>query len=189
MARDRDRDRDRDDDRYDDEPDATPRRVDGTAARGRVALPAIFLMLFGTLGFLLGLVSLGVAVAAPEAFGNAYADLMKPLIEGQPPSPARDDQLAQVELVRKTRLDSPLNLALTALGTAVSGLIAVGGLRMKGLNSWGLAVLASVATFYPCASCLCFAAPFGLWSLVVLMNADVKAAFAAGKLPLTPDGD
>ena len=187
--------RDRDDDRFDDEMDDRdnrrnrgPRRADVAAARSKVALPAVFLMLFGTLGFLLGLVSLGISVAAPEWYGNAYADAMKPFIEGQPPSPARDDQLAQVELVRKTRLDTPANLAFTAFGTAVSGLIAVGGLRMKGLKSWVLAVIASVATFYPCSCVFCFAAPFGLWALIVLMNSDVKAAFAAGgKLPTARD--
>ena len=180
--------RDRVDDRYDDESDA-PRRVDVAAARRRVAVPAVFLVLFGLLGSALSALSLVVALVAPDSFGNAYADAVKPLIEKQPPSQARDDQLAQVEQVRQLRLDSPVNLASTALSLVTAALMVVGGLRMRGLKSYGLAVTASIAALYPCGCVLCFSAPFGLWALITLLNGDVKAAFAAGKLPLTPDGD
>ncbi len=181
----------RDDDRFDDEiGDAPPRPADVVAARGKVAVPAILLVAFGLLGSSLGAISLAVALAAPASFGDAYADFMKPLIEKQPPSQARDDQLAQVEQVRQIRLDSPANLASTAVSLAASGLMVVGGLRMRGLKSYGLAVTASLAAFYPCGACLCFAAPVGLWALITLLNGDVKAAFAAGgKLPLRTDDD
>lgn len=190
MARDRDDDRfdDEMDDRDDDRRNRTPRCVDAAAARSKVAVPAVFLMLFGFVGLGMGLVSLAVSIAKPNAVGDATADLLKPFVEGQPPSKTRDDQLAEIQAMRNNRQDTPLNLGFTAFGTAVSGLIAAGGLRMKGLKSWGLAVFASVATFYPCSCVFCFAAPFGLWSLIVLMNSDVKAAFAAGgKLPTARD--
>jgi len=182
--------RDRDDDRFDDEIGDAPRPVDRTAARRRVAVPAIFLIVLGFLGTSLGTITLAVALVAPDWFGNAYADAVKPLIEKQPPSQARDDQLAQIEQVRQLRLDTPVSLASTGLGLVTAGVMLVGGLRMRGLKSYGLAVTASLAALYPCGCIACFAVPVGLWALITLLNGDVKAAFAAGgKLPLTPDGD
>lgn len=177
MARDRD-----DDDRFDDETDDAPRRrVDLEAARRKVALPAIFLILFGTVGFVLGLAILVGSVAAPDAIMNAYVDAFQPIIEGQPPSKQRDEQLEQMAQLRKTRMDTPLNLGLSAVSTALAGIMALGGLRMKGLKSYGLALTASIAALLPCSGCLCFALPFGLWALIVLLNGDVKSAFRANR--------
>ena len=116
MARDRD-----DDDRFDDETDDAPRRrVDLEAARRKVALPAIFLILFGTVGFVLGLAILVGSAAAPDAIMNAYVDAFQPIIEGQPPSKQRDEQLEQMAQLRKTRMDTPLNLGLSAVSTALA---------------------------------------------------------------------
>ena len=184
------RDRDRDDDRFDDDRDP-PRRGNLAAARSKVTLPAILLILVGLAGVAVEGVSLAGAIAAPQAFGQAYADAFKPIIESQPPSKQRDDQLAQIEQVRQMRLDTPLSLASVIVGGLASALILVGGLRMKALKGWGLAVTGSVLTFYPLGGCLCCGAPLGLWALIVLMNADVKAAFAAGRTPptLTTDGE
>jgi hypothetical protein len=183
--------RDRDDDRFDDEMDDRdrPRRVDRAAARSKVAIPAVFLILFGLVSFVLGLVYLVGSAVASDAIIKGYADLFQPMIEAQPPSPQRQQQLDQIADLRKARLDTPFNLGLTLLGVVLSGLITLGGIRMKGLKSWGLAVTASVLSMtYLCATCVCFPFPFGLWSLIVLMNADVKAAFAAGgKLPVVRD--
>ncbi len=183
--------RDRDDDRFDDERDDRdpPRRVDPAAARSKVAIPAIFLIVFGLVSFVLGVVAFVGSAVASDAIIKGYADFVQPMIESQPPSPQRQQQLDQIAELRQARLDTPLNLGLTLLGVVLSGLITLGGIRMKGLKSWGLAVTASVLSMtYLCATCVCLPFPFGLWALIVLMNSDVKAAFAAGgKLPVGRD--
>ena len=176
----------RDDDRFDDEMDDRPHRVDRAAARQKVAIPAVFLTLFGVVSFVLGAAFFVGSAVASDALVKGYADLFQPIIEAQPPSPQRQDQLDQIAQLRQARLDTPSNLAVTLLGVALSGLITVGGVRMKGLKSWGLAVTASLLSMtYLCVGCVCLPFPFGLWSLIVLLNGNVKAAFAAGKLPLT----
>jgi hypothetical protein len=51
-------------------------------------------------------------------------------------------------------------------------------LKMKDLTQWSLAVAASILVMIPCISpCCLIGLPVGIWSLVVLMRPDVKAAF------------
>jgi hypothetical protein len=55
-----------------------------------------------------------------------------------------------------------------------------GGMRMLKLTSYGLAVFASVLAAIPCISpmgCCGIGEGAGIWSFVVLMNADVRSAF------------
>jgi hypothetical protein len=60
---------------------------------------------------------------------------------------------------------------------AASGFIFFGALKMKNLESHGLAMAASIVAIIPCFTSCFFAIPAGIWSLVVLCKADVKAAF------------
>jgi hypothetical protein len=76
-------------------------------------------------------------------------------------------------------LASPLvSVASTALGLAVTILMIVGGLRMRQLQGYGLAMTASILAWIPCTSPCCIVSiPFGIWAFVVLLDADVKQAF------------
>jgi hypothetical protein len=70
------------------------------------------------------------------------------------------------------------NVILGLLSLAVGGVIIFGGWKMKELKMYGLAMTASILALIPCISpCCCLTLPAGIWSLVVLMNQDVKAAF------------
>ena len=55
--------------------------------------------------------------------------------------------------------------------------IVVGAMKMRKLESYGLAMTASILSILCCPCCVGIGA--GIWSLVVLNNAQVKAAFAA----------
>jgi len=55
----------------------------------------------------------------------------------------------------------------------------LGGLAMKRLRGYGLAVLGAIAAIIPLGGCCVLSTPFGIWALIVLMNADVKEAFRA----------
>lgn len=62
----------------------------------------------------------------------------------------------------------------TLVGAAV---IFYGAMKMKDLQSYGLAMTAAILALIPCFSICCIGIPFGIWALVILLNQDVKAAF------------
>jgi len=68
------------------------------------------------------------------------------------------------------------------LFTLIVGILMIfAGIRMKKLQSWGLAVTASILAMIPCLSPCCInliiGLPIGIWALVILMKPEVKAAF------------
>lgn len=77
-------------------------------------------------------------------------------------------------------LQGGLGLAFAVLCGAVGVGLCFASLRMVRMESWPLAVAASVAAMLPCLSPLCvFGLPAGVWSLLVLYDPNVREAFAA----------
>jgi len=71
-----------------------------------------------------------------------------------------------------------LTTVSSIIGIAVSGLILFGGLKMKKLESHGLAMGASIIAMIPCISPCCLVGlPIGIWAVVVLSKPEVKGAF------------
>ncbi|HZV08006.1 MAG TPA: MJ0042-type zinc finger domain-containing protein [Gemmataceae bacterium] len=66
--------------------------------------------------------------------------------------------------------------SIVALGFAV--LILVGGLRMRKLENYGLAMTACIFALLPCGNCCLIGLPLGIWGLVVLNRPEVKDAFS-----------
>ena len=68
-------------------------------------------------------------------------------------------------------------IALVSL--VVAPIVVFGAMRMGEGRSRGLAIASAILAILPLTSCCFFvSAVFGIWALVVLMQADVKAAFA-----------
>jgi hypothetical protein len=64
------------------------------------------------------------------------------------------------------------------IGILMSGLILFGAMKMKKLESYGLAMTASIIAMIPCFSpCCLIGLPIGIWALVVLAKPEVKSAF------------
>lgn len=63
------------------------------------------------------------------------------------------------------------------LGLCLAALILTGGLKMRQLQSYGLAITASILAILPCGNCCCIGLPLGIWALVVLNRPEVKDAF------------
>jgi hypothetical protein len=64
------------------------------------------------------------------------------------------------------------------IGIVINALTLYGGLKMKQLEQHGLAMTAAVLAVIPCCSpCIILGIPFGIWALIVLNDAEVKAAF------------
>jgi len=168
----------------DDEPrDDDRRRPNLDAARSKVATPAMLMILTGIFCLLLSVASVGVL-----ASGYDVQVAMLEWAEGmQPPGKAKDDFKQKVDEARNRdkSVERIQNVVFGAIGFVFNILILLGGLRMKQLKSYPLALTGSIAAMIPLNSCCCIALPVGLWAMIVLVNADVKAAFAAnsGRLP------
>jgi hypothetical protein len=154
--------RPRDEDEYDDHDDYDdrPRRRRGgrAAARERVSLPAIFLMIIGGLGLAYAVLSITLQVT-----GNAG------------PNPFMNPQQA----------NDPAAKAGERVGKVIGGVMIVawalivffGGLQMKNLKNRGFALFSAVWAMLPCSPCCLLGIPFGIWALVVLSDERVKRAF------------
>jgi hypothetical protein len=66
----------------------------------------------------------------------------------------------------------------SVIGILLSVLILMGALKMKKLESYGLAIAASIVAMIPCLSpCCLLGLPIGIWALVVLNKPEIKSAF------------
>jgi hypothetical protein len=146
------------------------------AARDRVRLPAIFLIVVGALNLLAALCGFGLGAM----FKSMPADQFDKMMQQQNPG-----QYADMKKQGWTVQDI-LNIYIYGgFGGGGIALIAslvtiLGGVCMLSLKGYGFAVLASIVTAVPCVSpsaCCVLGIVIGIWSVVVLMNADVRAAF------------
>lgn len=133
---------------------------DPLAARRLVQAPAILLIVLGALALIGGLGALlGLTGGLLRGLANAP----------EFPAEARD---ALLQATGRSWLGVP-NLVIGVL-------MLLGGLKMKELRSYGLALTGSIVALIPCLGingCCCIAIPVGVWSLVVLMKPEVKGAF------------
>jgi hypothetical protein len=71
-----------------------------------------------------------------------------------------------------------LGIVSSLLGIIMSVVILLGALKMKKLENYTFAIIATVIAMVPCISPCCFVGlPIGIWALVVLNKPEVKGAF------------
>jgi hypothetical protein len=163
---------DRYDDCYDDaEPD--PQTI--AAAKSRVIGPAIGLIITGVLG--LALAALNAVQAAQ--FEELWQKEMQE-IEDNPTIPA-DKKQEQLELMDKIgRIIQPLIIPQAIFVLLISLVILVAGVNLQKLTSSGLVKTGAILSLIPCISPCCFLGlVFGIWTLIVMAQPEVKAGFAA----------
>jgi hypothetical protein len=71
-----------------------------------------------------------------------------------------------------------LVFSLVALGIFWGVVLLIGGLRMKRLENFGLAMTACILAILPLNCCCLLGVPFGIWGLVALFKPEVKDAFS-----------
>jgi hypothetical protein len=165
-----------------------PGAPDLEKVKQRVQLPAIFLIIVGALNVLLSLACFYFGVSAmvipPEQFEKE--------IKNNPSQQKRLDELRK-QGWSEEGITNFLNGTVSVMkyggfgfgGTNVflTGLLLIiGGVQMLRLHSYGLAVFGSILAAIPCVSCSAccgIGAGVGIWALIVLMNPEVRAAFAA----------
>jgi DNA-directed RNA polymerase subunit RPC12/RpoP len=63
--------------------------------------------------------------------------------------------------------------------TVLMLVILYGAWKMMRAESYGWAMTAAILSLFPCTGCCILGAPFGIWALVVLNDASVRACFSA----------
>jgi hypothetical protein len=154
-------------------PPPDPRQV-----RERVQLPAIFLIIIGVLNLLLGLWVVGNSSIAAFMRPDEFEKLL-----------TQDSNQAKQMAELKKQGFSPQDIQKMVLSFGVGGgsvaiiaslLIITGGVCMLALKWYGLAIFASVLAAIPCISpsgCCLLGEGIGIWSLVVLLNNEIRQAF------------
>ena len=75
-------------------------------------------------------------------------------------------------------LSGPIGVVMSIIAILMSVVILLGALKMKKLESYGLAMTASILAMIPCLSpCCVIGLPIGIWALMVLSKPEVKSAF------------
>lgn len=133
----------------------------GSDPSGKVAGPAIGLLVTAILGLVLQVVSLILNVLN-VGIGAAAAD-----------NPDVPEGQAALLMFQGT-----FGIVFGFIAIAVGVVILIGALKMKKLQSYGFAMTSSILAMIPCLSPCCpVGLPIGIWALVVLNDARVKAAF------------
>src|SRR5438874_13165761 len=114
-------------------------------------------------------------------------DFFKKMIEAQPAGPEKQQNEQKIQeledQIKQDRVGNAVRSGLQLGVFAILNLIAIfGAVRMRSLGSYGWGMAASIITLIPCTTgCCCTGPLIGLWGLILLLNADVKAGFAAAR--------
>jgi hypothetical protein len=130
-------------------------------ALAKVKLPAIFLIVVAALNTIWQLISiiLNVIGTGMSFMGSASSDM--------PPEVA-------------AMMSGGIGIVVSIIAILLGVVILLGAFKMMKLQSWPFALIATIIAMIPCIwPCCCIGPPIiGIWSLIVLLNKDVKAAFA-----------
>ena len=131
--------------------------VDYGALSKKVSLPAIFMMVIAGLTILWDVLSVVLNLAGVSMSGLA-------------PGGGEQERIVRM-------FSGGIGVAFALIGIVVNAVIIFGAMKMKSLEGYTLAMTAAILAIVPCSCCCILNMPFGIWSLVVLLNQDVKAAF------------
>ena len=123
-------------------------------ALGRVSGPATALIVAGAL-YLVG------------SLGALFIGIVAPLAEPGPGMPRE-----------QVVLGAAIWLVIGVVGLVLGVVILVGGVKMRRLRSYGLALTSAILALLPVTCCCMGGLPIGIWALVVLSDIHVRGAFA-----------
>jgi hypothetical protein len=157
------------------EPDNYGPPVDSDGARTKTNIPGVLLIVVGILNVLFGLLLVfrGVQIAmSPVADIVQAREQMRQLFPNLP-----EDQTTPEQYKTQTTATALIWGAVTVVLALVT---LFGGVLMRGLRGYGLAIVGSILALIPCVSpagCCLLGVVAGIWALIVLANADVRSAF------------
>ncbi len=130
--------------------------VDYSRAQSQVSAPAIALIVVAALAILSNLLSLVL-----NLLGTGIGTLA---------GSAPDERFVSL-------FSGGVGIVTALVGIVVYGVMIFGAVKMKALESYALAITAAIIAMLPCSCCCLIGLPIGIWALVVLVDANVKAAF------------
>jgi hypothetical protein len=142
-------------------------------AAERTNLPGILLIVVGIINILWGLYLIGngaYQVTSPKHAIQSTEELAKIF-------PALAQAKQTPDDVRRNGILSALFGVLVLIGCFLT---IFGGIRMRQLQSYGLAMTGAITAAIPCISCMgCCGVgeAIGIWAVVVLLNEEVKRYF------------
>ena len=154
-------------------------------ARQRVQSAGTALQWWGMISIFIAVLGTGTCIGAPDAIFRPAYDRMLEDRKGQPPAPGQQPLPPYNEFEKTAQMRWTI---IWAISLACSALVFLGGTKMKQLQSYGLAVAASIVSILPCNGCCCVGLPIGVWALMILLTADVKLAFSRNT-PLPPEAE
>jgi hypothetical protein len=141
----------------------------------KVSTPGTMLLMFGLFSLALALASVAFYAITPETLVKPLYDLQAEALAKQPNNAQK---LPPYEEYERTFMIQ--SLASAGFGALCSIPIILGALKMRQLRTYGLAMTGTVMALIPCTnSCCLIGLPLGIWAMIVLVNADVKAGFQA----------
>jgi uncharacterized membrane protein HdeD (DUF308 family) len=154
------------------------------AAAARVNAPGILLIIVGVLNLLSAVLTVFVFLSNAFVPLDEFAkrqemsqDFMKKVF----PKMAEDIEKQGKPDPQALKSQTLMTYGIWSLLLLVAGIIPIiAGFRMRNLRGYGLAIAGSILALFPCISggcCLIIGPVAGIWSLVVLCNAEVKGAF------------
>jgi hypothetical protein len=150
-------------------------------AQQKLGTPGLLLVIIGAIGFAQAVVKIAMIVTWPTITHDLGVDMIK---GNTPPGP---DQQRAIDYLNENqgqfRLDGPVNVAFTLVEALITLLTLVGGLKMRAIKGYGLAVTGALCASLPINGCCCVALPIGIWALFVLGDGEVKAGFVANRVP------
>lgn len=140
----------------------TPAAPAVSNARDAVNLPAIMVMISGILASLYSLFMLVAGKAINASVMNSFAN---------------DPRFADVMRNAQANQGGASSYIWPIFTLLLAGLTIAGAVKMRNLQSYGLAVTGSVVSMILFPACCCFGIPVAIWSIVVLMKPEVKSQF------------
>jgi hypothetical protein len=164
---------------YDEFPSQTP------IAANRVNVPGVLLIIVGVINLLWGLYLaygfIKAASATPEELAAQQQEMVDMFKKLLPQMAEEFDKQMKQQDPKQLKTQNMIVSGPITLLVLLSGILSLlGGIRMRNLGGYGLAVTGSILALFPCITpgcCLIIGPIAGIWSLVVLSNAEVKAAF------------
>jgi hypothetical protein len=129
-------------------------------------VPGILFIVFGAFGVLSAL--LGVVRGADmTAFNQALSD------------PNLPPEAKDIMRMLGGYLSGPAPKVMNLISAIMSGLMVFGGVQMRQLKNYGLAIATCIIGIMPICGgcCCCITMPLGIWTLTILMRPEIKSAF------------
>jgi hypothetical protein len=150
-----------------------------------VSAPAIALLVTGILGIIIMIGYAGYFFVMVPSQRQVMQKAMKDEFDKQqaqgkldPVQAQQAQQQADVVMGYIDMMTGTMGVVNVIVGLVCSILVILGAIRMKNLQSYGLAMTSAILALIPCTSpCCILGVPFGIWALVVLSKPEVKAAF------------